>query len=400
MVGRRGTRFALFAALLVTAPGAPGPNDDEDVPKRQPVLAWERDVACDSAAELAARTGSARRCGVAVSGDALYLHEHTTADAPGSRFRLSRLDIATGDEQWTREVGPSASVEAFDDTVVVSDKSHFEVYDGATGALRFERDGSIAEINRYGTLLQADGSVVTALDPVTGKVLWETDGALGAFCRDIVIVVAANGDATGSAPFVVIDHRSGEERWTSAEPFDPREHEITCGYGPYVYTTDADELHEWDALSGWLNWSAAVAEPGDIELYREVALVRSGADGRSIVAVEREAGEVLWERPTAEVGTAVSIVGRVREDTSGVFTLHPLTGEIVNHTSPAPGTSFEIVASSETRVVVATGSVVTAYGMNDLGISWQLDVHGPPDDLAVSAGYLAVRTGPVLRGYR
>ena len=69
--------------------------------------------------------------------------------------------------------------------------------------------------------------------------------------------------------------------------------EITCGYGPFVYTTDGDALHEWDALSGWLNWSVPIAEPGDIEVYREVALVRSGADAETIVAVERETGEVL-----------------------------------------------------------------------------------------------------------
>ena len=401
VVGRRGRRFALIGALLVVAPGAPGPNDDEDVPKFQPVLAWEREVPCDTAAELATGTAAApRRCDLAVSGDALFLHQHTVADEEGGQFRLSRLDIATGEEQWSREVGPSGSVEAHEDTVVVSDKSHFEVYDAATGALRFERDGSVADVNRYGTLLLADGAVVTALDPVTGEVWWEADGALGAFCRDIVIVVAPIGDDTDDRPFVVVDQRTGDERWTSPEPFDPRSEEITCGYGPFVYSTDEDELHEWDALSGWLNWSVPIAEPGDIEVYREVALVRSGVDGQTIVAVERETGGVRWERPAAEVGTAVSIVGRVREDSSGVFTLHPLTGDIVNHTSLTPGTSFEIVTSSDTRVVVAVGGVVTAYGVNDLGTAWQLDVGGAPDEFAISAGHLAVRTGPMLRGYR
>jgi hypothetical protein len=79
--------------------------------------------------------------------------------------------------------------------------------------------------------------------------------------------------------------------------------------------------------------------------------------------------------------------------------LHPLTGEIVHHTSPEPGLSFEIVASSDTRVVVASGSVVTAYGMNDLGTSWQLDVGGLPDEFGVSVGFLVVRSGAVLRGY-
>ncbi len=396
----RGTRHGLFAALLVIAAAAPGPNDDEDVPKRQPSLAWEREVDCDSLADLATGPGPPRRCDLAVADDALYLHEHTTPDVSDGEFRLSRFDITTGEELWTTEVGPSASVEAFDETVVVSDKTHFEVYDAATGELRFKREGSVAEVNRYGTLLLSDGAVVTAIDPLTGDVLWDAEGSLGAFCRDIAIVVAAHDDDTGSQPFVVLDHRTGDERWTSPEPFDPREHEITCGYGPFVYTTDGVSLHEWDAVSGWLNWSVPIAEPGDIEVYREVALVRSGANAEMIVAVKRETGEVLWERPAAEVGKSVSIIGRVREDASGVFTLHPLTGDIVNHTTLAPGAPFEIVASSDTRVVVAAGSVVTSYGMNDLGTSWQLDVSGEPDEFVVSAGHLVVRTGAMLRGYR
>ena len=104
-----------------------------------------------------------------------------------------------------------------------------------------------------------------------------------------------------------------------------------------------------------------------------------------------------WERPAVEVGAPVSIIGRVRGDSTGVFTLHPLSGDIVNHTDPA--TSFEVVASSDTRVVVASGSVVTSYGMNDLGTAWQLDVGGVPDEFAVAAGYLVVRSGAVLRGY-
>jgi outer membrane protein assembly factor BamB len=388
--------------ILAIVPGATALGDDEDVPKRQPALAWEREVACDSAAELADGTRAApRRCDIAVAGDSLYLHEHTSPGAAGGRFRLTRFDVASGAEMWSRDVGPSTSVAAYDEIVVLSDKSRFEVYDASNGELRFEHDGSVAEVNRYGTLLLTDGNVVTALEPVTGDVRWEADGALGALCRDIVIVVAPHSDDTGTKPFEVLDHYTGTERWTSDEPFDPREQAITCGFGPFVYTTQGDNVREWDANTGWVNWSIAVSDARDIEVYREVALVRSGRrpEAETIVAVERETGQVRWERPAAEVGTPVSIVGRVREDGSGVFTLHPLTGDIVNHTSLAPGTTFEVVASSDTRVVVATGSVVTAHGMNDLGISWQLDVGGAPDEFAVTAGRLVVRTGPTLRGY-
>lgn len=387
--------------MVVALVFAPGITDDEDVPKRQPIVAWEHEVACDSVADLAAATDAApRRCDIAVAGDALYLHEHTTPGPSAPPFRLTRFDIATGAERWSREVGPSSTIDAHEEIVVISDKSHFEVYDAETGDLRFEHAGSLAAINRYGTLLLTDGSVVTGLDPQTGEVRWQADGALGAFCRDIVVIVAPVGDDSRTQPFAVLDHYSGEERWTSDEPFDPRTDEVTCGFGAFIYTTDGDSLREWDAYSGWINWTTPVADAGAVEVYREVALVRSGAAAENVVAVERETGEVLWERPAAEVGTAVSVVGRLREDADGVFTLLPLTGDIVNHTSPTSEAPFEVVASSDTRVVVSSGSTVTAYGMNDLGTAWQLDVGGAPDEFDVADGYLVTRTGPSLRGYR
>jgi outer membrane protein assembly factor BamB len=398
VVAARGARVGVVVAIAALVPAI---TDDEDVPKRQPVVAWEQEVACDSAAELAAATDSIpRRCDLAVAGDALYLHEHTTPGPSAPPSRLTRFDIATGAERWSREVGSSSTIDAHEEIVVISDKTHFEVYDAETGELRFEHSGSLADINRYGILLLTDGEVVTALDPRTGEVRWQADGALGTFCRDIVVVVAPAGDVSRTQPFAVLDHYSGEERWNSDEPFDPRTDEVTCGFGAYIYTTDGDTLREWDAYSGWINWTTPVAGAGAIEVYREVALVRSGEMAENIVAVERETGDLRWELPATEVGTAVSVIGRVREDADGVFTLLPLTGDIVNHISPTPGAPFEVVASSDTRVVVASGSIVTAYGMNDLGIAWQLDVGGAPDDFDVADGYLVTRTGSLLRGYR
>ena len=55
VVAARGARVGVVVALAAFAPAI---TDDEDVPKRQPVLAWEHKVACDTAAELAAATDS------------------------------------------------------------------------------------------------------------------------------------------------------------------------------------------------------------------------------------------------------------------------------------------------------------------------------------------------------
>lgn len=390
--------IAVAPIAVGRASAAAAASDDEDVPKRLPTVEWEVPVDCDDAGQPPPG-GALRSCTIATAGGALYLHQHGDPGDSAATFRLTRRDLDTGAERWSRDVGPTAELTALDDIVVVSDKSHFEVYDATSGDLRFERDGTIAEINRYGTVLIVDDRTITALDPVDGTALWTEEGDLGAYCRDIVVVVAARSDTSGSRRFAVVDHRSGETWWESDEPFDPSIDEVTCGYGPFVYTTDGDRLHEWDAFSGWLNWTAAVSDPGSIELYREVALVRSDVDPATVVAVARETGEVAWERPAAEVGTVVSIVGRVREDTTGVFTLHPMSGAIVNHTSVPGDLTFRVVGASETRVVIAAGNVITSYGMNDLGAAWQLELEAPPDEVVVARGVLVVRTGGSLRGY-
>ena len=190
---------------------------------------------------------------------------------------------------------------------MVSDKSHFEVYDAATGELRFERDGSVAEVNRYGTLLLTDGTMVTALDPMTGDVLWDADGSLGAFCRDIVIVVAAHGDDTGSSS------RSSSSTTARARSAGPAtspstlaEHEITCGYGPYVYTHRRRRAPRVGRLQRVAQLVAS--DRRSRATSRSTARLPSCApvpNAETIVAVERDTGEILWERPAAEVGKTV-----------------------------------------------------------------------------------------------
>ena len=97
MKGTRTSRFALAVfAMVAVAPGASGPADDEDVPKRQPALEWEREVGCDSVAELATGTTTPpRRCDIAVADGALFLLEHSDRDAAGGKFVVCHVGAAT-----------------------------------------------------------------------------------------------------------------------------------------------------------------------------------------------------------------------------------------------------------------------------------------------------------------
>ena len=104
--------------------------------------------------------------------------------------------------------------------------------------------------------------------------------------------------------------------------------------------------------------------------------MHTGASGELTTAVRREDGVVLWEASTISLGADLSWIGRLREDATGLFTLNPLTGATVQRVDlGGPGVApFQVVGVSDTRVVVVTGGTVTAYGMNDLGMAWQLEV--------------------------
>lgn len=375
---------------------------DEDVPKGAPVLAWEVPVECDADADaVGVAGGSGRRCDLALARDVALVHEYPSRRDASGRFRLTARDIHTGETRWAEEVGATFSMDLTDEAVVLSDKSHVEVFDLETGNLRFTRDGGLIRHNRYGTLIIEDGpGSIDAVDAADGTELWSMSGQVGAMCRDFVAVVPAPGRP--AAPFTVVDHRSGAVRWESEEPYDPETHDVACSSAPWIYVSDGSRVIELDSSDGWSTWEADVADAGDIDLYREVALVRTGAAGETVVALRRLDGTMAWQAPADSVGTSLSWVGRLRADETGLFTLQPLTGATVQRVdlgSGHDGASFDVVGVSDTRVVVARGATVTAYGMNDLGVAWELGLGAEPDDVGVSTGVLVVRTGDVLRGY-
>ena len=398
-VHRRAGAASFAAGLLFVGGSAVGAVDD-DVPKRQPMLAWEAPVACDSDQAIVAAGGIGRHCVLAFADDVVYVHEHAGSVGRDGPFRLSAHDVTTGAVRWAHDVGESFEINLTDEAVVLSDKAHIEVYDAETGDLRFTRDGGLVQHNGYGVLVMDVGTqAITAIDAADGAELWTMAGQVGAMSRDFVAVVPSTGAA--AAPFAHVDHRSGRIRGESTMAYDPASSHMACSGAPWMYVTAGDRLYELDSLDGWTTWETAVPGIVGVDLYREVALVRTGVDGALTTAVRREDGVVLWEAPTNTLGASLSWIGRLREDATGLFTLHPLTGQTVQRVdfTGSGALQFEVVGVSDTRVVVATGSIVTSYGMNDLGMAWQLDVGAELDEVGVTDGYLIARSGDVLRGY-
>lgn len=389
-----------FAAAPLDAARGPLAGIDDDVPGRQPSLVWESSVDCDADAEIAEAGGApARHCAIEFDHDAIYLHEHPGVVGTDGPFRLSAYDLSSGERRWSTEAGSTFEITLADGAIVLSDKSHIEVYDPETGALRFSRAGGIVRQNNYGVLLvEAGADDVVAIDASDGDQLWTDTGQVGAMCRDFVVMVS--GLDVAPAPFRLLDNRTGVERWASEDPFDPISDRMTCSAAPWIYVTDGMSVREIEVYGGFVTWRTMVADNDAIDLYREVALVGSGSD---VVALSRENGDRLWDAPADSIGLSVSWPGRLREDAEGLFTLDPLTGVTVRRVRPGDaatdGGEFRVFGVSDTRVVVAAGTILTTYGLNDLGVAWELDVGDRPDDAGVLAGHLVVRTGDSLRGY-
>ena len=239
--------------------------------------------------------------------------------------------------------------------------------------------------------------MLAALDVATGDERWSIEGHVAADCGDYVVAFTPMSD--GEA-FSVLDQHTGDERWTSDSRSDWTGVDVTCG-GRWVYMSDGESVRQVEAVDGALDWETPVANAGALELFGEVALVRS-TDGATTIGVEREEGAVLWTRPSAEVGYLVSAPARLRRDSRGaLFVMHARSGNVARR-MPAgtQGDKPVVVGVSDTRVVTTVGSVVTTYGLHDLGVAWTLDVGGRPDEVGVADEALVVRSGSTIVAYR
>lgn len=378
------------------------PADPGEGPKLLPAPAWRTSLACDSTAALSEHDGVGHRCSTHFEGDTVFVLDDELTDSDTHTITLSAMATTTGETKWTRPVGIGGEFSLNNEVVVIAGANSVETYDAKAGNPLWTRTGVIGFATTYGVVgINTDGSHTVALDVETGRQLWATDDEIVAFCGDYVVRSVSSGLAAGQEPtqFAVTEQRTGELRWTSDYIADWTALDIECG-GPWVYTSDGVTVTEYDANDGRVDWQATVEGAGLIELYRDVALV-STAGGTTTVAVGREEGDVLWNMPADQVGRVVSSAVRLRQDATGVlFTMHPLTGTVSSHMPPVPqGAKPEVVGLSDTRVVIAMGTQVTTYGLNDLGVAWSLDLAAQPDEIGVSDEFLIVRTGATLVGY-
>jgi outer membrane protein assembly factor BamB len=368
------------AGILGASAGASAVSDDGEAPTYAPTKAWEASVDCGS-------------CVIEIGDGAVYVHERDVA----SGGRLRAIDLATGEERWSAAAPRRGELEITEYAVIVHDKERYSIYDPASGDAVAARDGYAVEVNPYGILVAEEDDAIVGVDVRTGDVQWRRSGSdltVADVCRDLV-VVAERGT---SAPFRVLDQHTGDERWRSDDEFDHRDHTLVCG-GWWIYVVDGEHLTAYDAPTGFTFFQADAAGR-ELELYREMALVTLDDGSGEVLAVDRLTGFVAWRRPLDDIGTVVSAAGRLRREGADLMTVDTHSGVVVNRLSPLPGQALAVVALSDTRVTVSSGSAVSTYGLSDLGPAWHLDLGAAADEIAVGSEVLVARFGGRLLAFR
>lgn len=359
---------------------------DDDGPTREPSVSWSVDVPCvDDAGD--------RACHLAALDDQAFV---LSGSGPAGAAVLTAYDLQSGRLGWTVPAGVGGSLTVEFGSVVIATKSDLTVYDAESGALRWTHSGQLTWVNFYDVMFLLDGATTFVVDLATGRDLWSTDDTMARVCRDFVVTSTVGESDT--VLFRVLDHLTGDLRWRHTANDTPVSF-VTCS-GGWVYTTDGQYLNEYESADGWPTWEAPIDGAGQVEVFREAAIVQTGSDGTT-VAIDRRDGEPLWESTLDELGEPWSVAGRLRENADGLFTFDPISGNIASRVAspPDPTSPSTIAGISDTRVVVGNGSFVTTYGLNDLGVAWQIDLGAVPDGLAVSAERLAVLTGATLSVY-
>jgi outer membrane protein assembly factor BamB len=372
--------IGLVTVQLVRPAAAAAVTGDGEAPTYAPTEAWEAAVECGS-------------CGIAVGEGTVYVHER---DVP-SGGRLRAIDLTTGDERWSAAAGRTGDLQITEYAVLLEDKERYTIYDPATGDLVAEDDGYAVEVNPYGILVAERNDSIVGVDVRTGETRWRlptTELTVADVCRDLVVVV----ERGTTAPFRVLDQHTGEERWRSDDEFDHREDALTCG-GWWIYIADGEHLTAYDTPTGFTFFQADAAGH-ELELYREMALVTLADGSGDVVAVDRLTGFVAWQRPLADIGSVVSATGRLRRGGADLLTVDTHSGNVVNRLSPLPGQALAVVALSETRVTVSSGSTVATYGLSDLGRAWDVDLGAVADEVAVGGEVLVARFGGRLVAFR
>ena len=292
-----------------------------------------------------------------------------------------------------------------------------------------------------GTVFQTSATgTLWAVDLVTGGIRWQADldGALTSptVVDDLVVAGSTTGRVTA------LDRATGTVRWTSELPGQvrgapaPVEAGLIAGStaGQVSFIRAADGAVDWtidatgeiarspavadgtvvvpvepgsmvalDARSGDELWRTSIAERGGVgtpTIDGGRVLTASGLDGapvaeRGISAVDLRTGSRLWRwaSPTGDrIYTPAMRDGRafVVSEAGFAVALDAATGMEMWRTGVAGPAEANAVVTGEAVAIADDGGSVSALGMTDGRIRWEVPIKGVPAAPVVTCGFVLV----------
>lgn len=395
------TAAALATLLVVPRPAGAADSSDpivfgDDVPTRRPVLTWEVPVRCP-----------VDGCTVSVAGDTAVVV------AAGKPSEITAVEVRSGTARWRRALPAAVDQPVLiGRLLVLLGTAGAVVLDAGTGDTVATADAPIVAVIRAGVLLADDGTTISGIDAATGKPLWTRRGnvRLVNACRGVVLLAGRTSDQGIEA----IDQRTGALRWRSTHRLAPELGDAICNLA-WLYVANGSSVAEIDLATGYRNWQTP------IDQLQSFTLLDSGTGialaGDDAIGIDLWAGEVIWQRRVDDIGALAGGPAWLRTSGGELFKLLPWSGERSAAVDPfasldrdgipdgaddsvgaAPG--FNIVHTSETRVLLRRERTVVALGLSDLGMSWSLELPTEPTWTGVAAGSLLVIDDDSLDGYR
>lgn len=243
------------------------------------------------------------------------------------------------------------------------------------------------------------GSLVVALDRLTGKEVWRREVAGVYYTAHIAVdsglVFAVNNDGLVHA-FAVAD---GAQRWTAQVPRALMNAPVAGGGTVYVLG-DGGSLHAFAADTGAKRWQAS----GALDTFRAIPALDServylGEECGSAVAIRRSDGAVVWRRNPPEdcsSGTAPMVIGgKLYTGGTTGYAYDAATGADRGQLPPG----MPQAADGDTGFVVRDG--LTAFALDGGAARWRFAQGGGSEDLLhpIVAGGTVYTTGQSQRLY-
>lgn len=245
-----------------------------------------------------------------------------------------------------------------------------------------------------GSRLFVGGASVVALDPGTGRVLWESRTEDIADCTPAVVggtVYATGGD------LLALDAETGAVRWRNAPTPEGGLHHVHHVDGLICAGVGLGALRAWDAATGEERWRAKIGE-NLLAAPRSVdgTLYVSCADG--LHALDAATGTHRWSADAdGSLITAATVVGdRVfvgmgmsgGSGSLGLRVIDPVSGRTVGHTE-TPG----FVGSApvfDGRLVYATEASGSVFALDPVTSAqpWRTELDDAGHGLALRHGVL------------